>query len=64
MTYYVDLVWPFGKVEIRGNHTPREKNPGCGDTPGPAGIPARKAGGCPWMGATVIIHMIYIFVTY
>lgn len=46
-TYYVDLACPFGKVATSGNQTPREKKPGWGDTPGPAGIPAKNAGGCP-----------------
>lgn len=32
-----------------GSQTLLEKNPGCGETPGPTGIPASIAGGCPCM---------------
>jgi hypothetical protein len=34
-------------VTTKGSHTPLEKKPGCGETPGPTGMPARRAGGCP-----------------
>lgn len=44
-TYYIDLVCPIGNVTTNGNHTPLNKNPGCGDTPGPTGKPPIIAGG-------------------
>lgn len=44
-TYYVDFACPLGKVITTGNQTPLEKKPGCGETPGPTGIPANNAGG-------------------
>ena len=49
----MDFAWPLGKVTTTGSQTPLEKKPGCGDTPGPTGIPARRAGGCPWASGAV-----------
>lgn len=44
------MACPLGNVQTSGRQTPREKKLGCGDIPGPTGMPARKAGGCPWIG--------------
>lgn len=52
-SYYVDLACPLGNVQTNGNQTPREKKPGCGDIPGPTGIPVRNAGGCPCTGTAI-----------
>jgi len=47
VTYYVDLACPLENVTTKGSHTPLEKKPGCGEIPGPTGMPASRAGGCP-----------------
>lgn len=58
-TYYVDFACPVGNVATMGSQTPLKRNPGCGDTPGPAGKPPRNTGGCPWVAGTTKIK-IYI----